>query len=604
MGKKKRRRVKKKKQVNLQNKNTNPDVLKSEDEASTEEINIEEEISVEEELDIKEKVELDKEIEYLDDQDEEGKKIEGYYFDEDDEEEKSISEYFDEEDEVESAEEKETEEVIDEYFDEEDEVKPIEEKETEEAIDEYLDEEDEVESIKDIKEETAENVAEDDTDLEDVIISEKEHNLQGAKVRKHHTLIRIAAIICVFMITMFFAMGAGAGLALWNMNMSVSEFFDSFKTGGVVVQAAPGLKEFSIDTDYSSYTGLKEFSIEDLDDKENDTQKTEEESVAESEADTQDTTVEAEADAQSPVEESETKQSDSEGFVLTDEIANVKIVEAAGKNGEVLYENTEAAIPQDMINTEVPSLSDAASQEMVTNDAMTVDATTSDIMAAIAATEISSNGGIPQNVVYEDPNINYPLPFTEVSDSYFDDALFIGDSRMQGFGMHAGINATFYTAVGFQLYNYKSAKVVKTPAGKMPILDAIPYDAFTKIYIKVGLNEMGWGNEGKFEEVYAELIQKLREKEPRAIIYIHGLLPVTAWKSAEDSAHNNPNIFARNEALKLFALSQRAYYIDVNSVVSEPDGSLIAASASDGIHMMGSYMTTWKEYLRTHAVAR
>ena len=51
-----------------------------------------------------------------------------------------------------------------------------------------------------------------------------------------------------------------------------------------------------------------------------------------------------------------------------------------------------------------------------------------------------------------DPTANYPLPFTEVDLSYFDDALFIGDSRVAGLAMNSGTNATFYAVTSFQLY--------------------------------------------------------------------------------------------------------------------------------------------------------
>ena len=203
--------------------------------------------------------------------------------------------------------------------------------------------------------------------------------------------------------------------------------------------------------------------------------------------------------------------------------------------------------------------------------------------------------------VYVDPNVNYPMPFTEVDESYFNDALFIGDSRLQGFGMYSGMPGTFYAATGFQLFKYDSMKVANTENGKVPLTDALPYDTFTKIYIKVGLNEMG-GNENAFLNKYAELIAVLRESEPRAIIYVHGLLPVTAAKSQSDKVHNNPNVNARNEALKQFALEQKAYYLDVGSALAGADGSLPSEMAADGIHLKAQYMDIWKQYLLSHAV--
>ena len=67
----------------------------------------------------------------------------------------------------------------------------------------------------------------------------------------------------------------------------------------------------------------------------------------------------------------------------------------------------------------------------------------------------------PSAMVINDPNANYPLPFSTVDLSYFDDALFIGDSRMLGFGMYSGLNnATFYAVTSFSIFRYETMPVV------------------------------------------------------------------------------------------------------------------------------------------------
>ena len=201
----------------------------------------------------------------------------------------------------------------------------------------------------------------------------------------------------------------------------------------------------------------------------------------------------------------------------------------------------------------------------------------------------------------KNPDEGYPLPFTAVDESYFEDALFIGDSRFYGFCMWSGIPGTNYCATSFNIMNYQTFKAVQTGNGKVPIFSVMPYNAFTKIYIKVGLNEMGTSEE-RFEEVYAEVIEKLRQMQPRAIIYIHAVLPVTAAKSASDSTHNNPNIIARNAALKQFAAEHQCYYIDAGPVLSDSNGCLKSEMTSDGIHLASAYMGVWKQYLMEHAV--
>lgn len=201
-----------------------------------------------------------------------------------------------------------------------------------------------------------------------------------------------------------------------------------------------------------------------------------------------------------------------------------------------------------------------------------------------------------------DPLADYPIPFTTVDESYFTDALFIGDSRLQGFGFWSGIPATYYCATGFHVYKYETTNVVQTENGKVPIFEAMPYDAFTKVYIKVGLNELGYGTEENFEKTYAELIAKIREYEPRAIIFVHAILPVTAEKSNSDKAHNNANIAARNAALEQFAREQKAYFIDAGPALSDEEGNLRPEMTSDGIHLKPEYMKLWRDFLCEHGV--
>lgn len=304
-------------------------------------------------------------------------------------------------------------------------------------------------------------------------------------------------------------------------------------------------------------------------------------------------------------------------FAKEAESAETAVPEDA-KEAEVAdnAEEQEGAVTDDALD-DVPQ--DLPVQDTVTSDTPVPgdqeDEGTDDYGATIASstdglTDVSQAGsedeitGKDEEETGEvkDPVKDYPLPFSTVDESYFTDALFIGDSRLQGFGFWSGLPATFYCATGFQLYKYDTANVVQTENGKVPIFEAMPYDAFTKIYIKVGLNELGYGTEANFEKSYADLIAKLREYEPRAIIYVHALLPVTAEKSATDSAHNNPNIKERNTALKDFAEKQKAYFLDAGPVLSTTDGSLRPEMTTDGIHLKAEYMKIWREYLCEHAI--
>ncbi len=211
-----------------------------------------------------------------------------------------------------------------------------------------------------------------------------------------------------------------------------------------------------------------------------------------------------------------------------------------------------------------------------------------------------SDNSVSDNAVEE---LTYPQPFQLVDERYFDDALFIGDSRMEGFGLHSGLKSTFYAATGLQLHEIDRYKVVRTANGKVPIFSVMQPGVYKKVYIKVGLNELGWGTDELFLQEYADLIARIRELEPDAIIYVHGLIHVTAAKSESDKIHTNEAINARNAMLQQFAAEQQAYYVDINEVVSDATGALLPDLTSDGIHLKAKYMELWKNYLMAHAVA-
>lgn len=259
-------------------------------------------------------------------------------------------------------------------------------------------------------------------------------------------------------------------------------------------------------------------------------------------------------------------------------------------------EQVEEEKPQIVLTSEISGITNIVSAldgERLQPEAQTT------IYPGAAEVNYVATAGDPN---FPNPVTDFPREFTEVDLSYFDDALFIGDSRMQGLGMYSKTNATFYAATAFQLFQYVTFKVVPTANGKVPIFDAMQYDQFTKVYIKVGLNELGCVSDEKFLEVYQSFIDRIRAMQPRAIIYIHAVLPVTASKSQTDRTHCNEKITARNESLKAFAQMNNCYYVDVSEEFVDETGALRSELTSDGIHMAGRYMTDWIDALRRRAV--
>ena len=110
----------------------------------------------------------------------------------------------------------------------------------------------------------------------------------------------------------------------------------------------------------------------------------------------------------------------------------------------------------------------------------------SDVFAAQAAPAVSSNlpDGQPESAYSN--NSSGQISFEEVPQDYFDDALLIGDSRVTGIQLYSGWdNITYYAEDGRTL----------------TIEEALQERSSGKIYLEIGINEMGTGTMDSFTHV-------------------------------------------------------------------------------------------------------
>ena len=84
-------------------------------------------------------------------------------------------------------------------------------------------------------------------------------------------------------------------------------------------------------------------------------------------------------------------------------------------------------------------------------------------------------------------------PFFEADRSYFDDALFIGDSRTVGLYEYGNLgNALVLADPGMNVYKVFN-RSFKLPSGESKTLEEILTEKqFGKIYVMLGINELGY----------------------------------------------------------------------------------------------------------------
>ncbi|MGN1080987.1 MAG: GDSL-type esterase/lipase family protein [Acutalibacteraceae bacterium] len=197
-----------------------------------------------------------------------------------------------------------------------------------------------------------------------------------------------------------------------------------------------------------------------------------------------------------------------------------------------------------------------------------------------------------------------PVPKSDmVENSYFDDAVFIGDSRTEGLILYTGLsNAISYTHKGLMVDTVFTSPVINKNGEKISVMDALRQTDFSKVYIMLGINETGWPYNNIFIEKYGKIIDEIKAINPQAIIYVQEILPVTNSVSQTHSYIKNKKINEFNVLIRQMAKEKQIYYIDTGSAVSDANGCLPEDAAIDGIHLKQSYCKKWLDYLKTHTI--
>lgn len=196
------------------------------------------------------------------------------------------------------------------------------------------------------------------------------------------------------------------------------------------------------------------------------------------------------------------------------------------------------------------------------------------------------------------------VPMSEAVDaSYFDDAVFIGDSRTEGFILFTGLsNATAYTHKGLMVDTVFTNPVVNMDSKKISVMEALKRTSFSKVYIMLGINETGWPYSDLFIQKYGEIINEIKKINPEAIIYVQSILPVSQKVSSSHSYLKNSKISEYNLLIQQMAEEKKIYYINSSESVASSDGYLPEEASFDGIHLKKDYCDNWLEYLKTHTV--
>ena len=130
-------------------------------------------------------------------------------------------------------------------------------------------------------------------------------------------------------------------------------------------------------------------------------------------------------------------------------------------------------------------------------------------------------------------------------------------------------------------------------------------DRYGKVYLSLGVNELGYYDDQGFYDAYCKAIDDIRACQPNAVIYIQGLIPLNEdviAQSGGPSYLTNEHLLVYNDLMRKAAEEKQVVFLDLNPEFTGADGKLPADASKDGVHLRKAYCEKWLDYLKTHTV--
>ena len=200
-----------------------------------------------------------------------------------------------------------------------------------------------------------------------------------------------------------------------------------------------------------------------------------------------------------------------------------------------------------------------------------------------------------------------------VDASWFDDAVFVGDSITVGLYNYAENgslgDAEFLAKQCMGFYSVMAgtdddAGIHPEYRGELVMVeDAIQEIGKKKVFIMLGMNDICFCGPEATVNAMLQFTDNILEKNPDVTFYIQTVTPMLADKVRDDYL-NNDNIAEYNRLAKQACEEKGYYFLDIASVMDDGAGNLREDYCSDGqdagFHFNNDGITAWVDYLKTH----
>lgn len=216
--------------------------------------------------------------------------------------------------------------------------------------------------------------------------------------------------------------------------------------------------------------------------------------------------------------------------------------------------------------------------------------------------EASSAGSIASQAPALPDRMGLALPENGlISDEYFNNVTFVGDSISQGLQWGVAFpdaHHCTYKSIGPKGI-YDGTVWTRPDGTKEAPMEAIVASQPDNVYVLVGANAIINMEDDVFLAYYSEMLDAIRANlHPEVCIYVQSITPVL---QGVDERFDMARINALNDALARLAAEKGLYFLNLGEVLAAEDGWLKPEyGAADGYHLTNTGYSVWAQYLRTH----
>lgn len=189
-------------------------------------------------------------------------------------------------------------------------------------------------------------------------------------------------------------------------------------------------------------------------------------------------------------------------------------------------------------------------------------------------------------------------PFANmVDESWYNNVLFIGDSRTSGLRDYARIgNAEYFCSTSLSVFNYEKATAKDTGFANQTLASLLETKTYDKIFLNLGINEAGYPISSLMGS-YSRMVDMIRQAQPNAKIILQGIMMVSKDYANGREYFSPANINSINDEIRALADQQTVFYIDINAYFSDDNGYLDSKLSSDGCHLKEDAYKDWLTYI-------